>query len=160
MTLRERLGADLKDALRAHDDVRLRTIRGLTAAFQTAEIARRGGDNAGALGEADETALLQKQAKQRRESIAQFDAAGRDDLAAREREELAVLEGYLPAMLSDDEIRTVVAEIARAAGADGPAAMGKVMGPAMARLRGQADGARVQEIVKETLATAAAGGPA
>lgn len=151
MSLRQTLLADLKDAMRARDDVRLRTIRSLQAALQQAEIARRQGGTA-TLDEAEETAIVQKQAKQRRESIAQFEAAGRADLAAKEAEELAMIEAYLPQMMGDDEIRAVVARIVAATDAPGPAAMGRVMGAVMAELRGRADGRRVQELVREALA--------
>ncbi|MBE2185763.1 MAG: GatB/YqeY domain-containing protein [Rhodothermales bacterium] len=151
MTLRERLAADLKDALRARDEVRLRSIRALNAALQSAEIARRV-DGTATLSDDEVLAVVQKQAKQRRESIAQFETAGRADLVATEQEELAVLEAYLPQQLSDEQIQAVVAEIVRDAGAAGPQAMGKVMGAAMARLRGQADGSRVQAAVKAALA--------
>lgn len=150
MTLRERLANDLKDALRARDEVRLRSIRALNAALQSAEIARREGGTA-TLTDEDVLAVVQKQAKQRRESIAQFEAAGRNDLVATEQEELEVIEAYLPKQLTDEQIQAVVAEIVRDAGASGPQAMGKVMGAAMARLRGQADGARVQAAVKAAL---------
>lgn len=151
MTLRERLSADLKDALRARDEVRLRSIRALSAALQTAEIARREGGTA-TLSDDDVLAVVQKQAKQRRESIAQFETAGRADLVATEQEELDVLEAYLPQQLSDEQIQAAVAEIVAATGASGPQAMGRVMGAAMARLRGQADGSRVQAAVKAALA--------
>ncbi len=150
MTFLDKLQADLKDAMRARDDVRLRTIRQLRSALQSAEIARREGGTA-TLSEADVLAVVQKQAKQRRESIAQYQAAGRDDLRAREADELAVLETYLPQPLSDDDIRQAVRAIAAEVGATGPADMGRVMGPAMAALRGRADGRRVQEIVREAL---------
>lgn len=150
MTLLERLNDDLKDAMRSRDDVRLRTIRSLRSALQSAEIARREG-GAATLTDDEIAAVLQKQAKQRRESIAQFEQAGRDDLRQREVEELAVIEAYLPRQMDDDEIRAVVREVVAAAGAAGPGDIGKVMGPAMGRLRGKADGRRVQEIVRETL---------
>lgn len=151
MTLSERLASDLKDAMRARDDARLRALRGLTAALKSAEIDGRTSGK-GALDEAGVLAVVQKQAKQRRESIAQFDAAGRDDLSAVEREELAVIDAYLPQQLSDDDIAAVVREIVASVGAAGPSDMGKVMGPTMARLRGQADGGRVQAAVKAALA--------
>lgn len=149
-SLEQTLSSHLKDAMRARDDVRLRTIRSLRAALKDREIAgRRGG--AGALTADDELAVLQKQAKQRQDSIAQFESAGREDLAQREREELAVIESYLPAALSEDEIRSVVQEVVRSSGAEGPADIGKVMGPAMKALRGRADGRMIQQIAREEL---------
>lgn len=151
MTLRDRLNADVKDAMRARDQARLLTLRSLTAALQQAEIAQRQGGSA-TLDDAAVLAVVQKQAKQRRESAAQFDAAGRTDLADAERAELALIEAYLPAQASDDDIRAEIARVVSEIGASGPAAMGRVMGPAMAALKGRADGTRVQALVKEALA--------
>ena len=153
--LKDRLNEDLKAAMRAKDDVRLRTIRSIRAALMEREIEQRQGGTA-TLTEEQEMAVLQKQAKQRRDAIEQVAAAGREDLAAREREELAVIEAYLPQQLADDEIRSVVREVAAAAGASSMREMGKVMGPAMERLRGRADGRRVQEIVREVLSSGGA----
>lgn len=150
MPLLDRLNDDLKTAMRARDDVRLRTIRSLRSALQQAEIARRQGGTA-TLDEAEALAVVQKQAKQRREAIEQFRAAGRDDLVAKEQEELTVLESYLPAALGDDEIRSVLRGLAAEVGASTPADIGRLMAPAMQRLRGQADGRRVQELAREVL---------
>ncbi len=152
-TLAEQLTTDLKDAMRAKDPVRLRTIRSLRAALKEKEIEMRQGGVA-TLTEEDSLAVVQKQAKQRRDAIAQYEAAGREDLAQKEREELAVIESYLPKQLSDDEIRTVVDGIIAATGAASMSDMGKVMGPAMQQLRGRADGRRVQEIVRARLSGA------
>lgn len=101
--------------------------------------------------EEDETAVVQRQAKQRRDSIAQFRAAGREDLASKEEAELAILEGYLPAQASDDQIASVVAGVIVRTGAAGPESMGRVMGEAMKALRGQADGNRVRAAVEKAL---------
>lgn len=150
MTLSERLTADLKDAMRARDEVRLRTLRSLRSALQTAEIAQRQ-DGQATLSDDDVLAVLLKQAKQRRESIDQFEQAGRADLATREQDELAVIESYLPRQKSDDEIEAVVRTVVAETGASGPGDLGKVMGPVMGRLRGQADGRRVQEAVRRVL---------
>ena len=146
MSLRERLSQDMKDALRAGETVRLGAIRMLSAALLDREKEGRGMPS-----EADETAIVQRQAKQRRDSIEQFRAAGRDDLAEKEEAELVVIEQYLPAQLSDDEIARVVAEVVAGAGATGPEAMGRVMGEAMKQLRGQADGNRVRAAVEHAL---------
>ena len=150
MTLRERLGADIKDAMRARDALRLLTLRGLSAAIQRAEIDQRQGGEA-TLDEATVLAVVQKQAKQRRESAAQYDAAGRAELADVERAELVLIESYLPTQASDDDIRAEIARIVAETGASGGAAMGRVMGPAMAALKGRADGTRVQAFVREAL---------
>ncbi len=150
MTLRDRLTADVKDAMRARDQPRLLTLRSLTAALQQAEIAQRQGGTA-TLDDASVLAVVQKQAKQRRESAAQFDAAGRTDLADAERAELAIIEGYLPEQATDDDIRAEIARVLADTGASGAAAMGRVMGPVMAALKGRVDGTRVQALVREAL---------
>ncbi len=147
MSLRDRLNDEMKGAMRAGDRVRLGAIRLLSAALLEKEKEGRGA----AVTEADETAIVQKQAKQRRDSIAQFREAGRDDLADKEAAELAIIEEYLPAQVSDEEIDAVVRRIVAETGAAGPQAMGRVMGPAMGALRGQADGNRVRAAVERAL---------
>jgi uncharacterized protein len=129
MSLRDRLNDEMKGAMRAGDRVRLGAIRMLSAALLEKEKEGKGT----AVSEADETAIVQKQAKQRRDSIAQFREAGRDDLAEKEAAELAIIEEYLPAQVSDEEIDAVVARIA------------------MGALRGQADGNRVRAAVERAL---------
>ncbi len=148
--LKDRISEDLKDAMRARDEVRLRTLRSLRAALLEREIAERTG---GVAELSDEQALsvLQKQAKQRRDSIEQFVGAGREDLAENERQELAIIESYLPKQLSDDEIREELRKIIAEVGASSAAEIGKVMGPAMQRLKGKADGMRIQMIARELL---------
>lgn len=148
--LRERLSRDQETALREKDPVRLRTIRSLRAAIQIQEIEKRS--------ELDDEAILAvlvKQAKQRRDAIEQFQKGGRSDLVSQELAELSVIESYLPAQLSDDEIeatiRGIVGEIVEETGSSDRAAMGKVMGLAMAKLRGVADGKRVQEIARRII---------
>ncbi len=138
--------------MRARDEVRLRTIRSLRTALKEKEISERQG-GAAELSEDQELAILQKQAKQRQDSIDQFVAAGREDLAAREREELEVIRAYLPAALSEDEIRKIVRGIIDRTGAQALSDIGKVMGPAMQELRGRADGREVQRIVRQLLET-------
>ena len=150
MDLRTTLDQDLKDAMRAKDAVRLRTIRSLRAALLEREIDERQGGEA-RLTDAQVQAVLQKQAKQRRDAIAQFEAADRADLVAREREELDLIETYLPKQLGDDEIRDVVRAIIAETGASSMRDMGNVMGPAMQRLAGRADGKRVNAVVRELL---------
>jgi uncharacterized protein len=137
--LKDRLEHDLKDAMRARDQIRLLTIRSLIAAILNRE--KEGGAT---LSEDDLTAVVQKQAKQRRDSIEQFEGAGREELAQRERDELAIIERYLPAQLSDDDIRRVIHEIIVRSGATSRKDLGRVMGEAMSELRGRADGNRVR----------------
>ena len=148
--LKERLQSDLKEAMKARDEVRLRTVRFLRAAVMAREIEFRTGGT-GDIPESEALAVLQKQAKQRRDSIDQFESAGREDLKKIEVEELAIIEAYLPAQLSEAEIRTTVETIVKETGADSMRDMGKVMGPAMAKMKGLADGKLVQEAVKSVL---------
>jgi hypothetical protein len=150
--LRERLERDQETAMREKDPVKLRTIRSLRAAIQTQEIANRGSQGR-ALDEEAVLAILAKQAKQRRDSIEQFRKGGRSDLVSQELAELMVIESYLPSQLSDEEIESSIREIVIDVGATGPSSMGKVMGAAMERLRGVADGKRVQEIVRKVIGT-------
>ncbi|MDQ7029127.1 MAG: GatB/YqeY domain-containing protein [Ardenticatenia bacterium] len=147
MSLKAQLQSDLKAAMKAGDTVKRNTVRLLLSAIHNAEI-----DKGGELTEQDVVVLLQKQAKQRRESIEQYRKAGRQDLVQEEAAELAVIESYLPRMLGEEEIRQEALAQIEAVGATGPKDMGKVMGPLMAKLRGRADGALVQRVVRELLA--------
>lgn len=149
MSIKERLDGDLKNAMRARDAARLSTIRSLRAAIQKREIEARA--SGGELSEEDILGILQKEAKQRRESISQFESAGRTDLVANEKAELVIIEEYLPQQMSDDELIEQIRRIVADVGATSMADIGKVMGPAMAQLRGQADGKRVQQVVKDLL---------
>ena len=146
MSLKERIASDLRDALRAGDKTRLGAVRMLQAGITEKEKS-----GAGPLTEADYLAVVQKQAKQRRDAAEQFRAAGRADLADREEAELAVIEGYLPAQLSDEEVERVVHEVVARTGATSMKDMGRVMGEAMSALKGQADGRRVQAAVRARL---------
>ena len=149
-TIDERLAEDLIEAMRARDDVRLRTIRSLRAALKEKEISERHG-GAASLSDDQAIAVIQKQSKQRQDAIEQFEAAGREDLVQRERDELDVIKQYLPEAVTADEIRAVVQRIVSASGARELKDIGKVMGPAMQELRGRADGRLVQQIVREEL---------
>ncbi|HEX2507858.1 MAG TPA: GatB/YqeY domain-containing protein [Miltoncostaeaceae bacterium] len=144
--LAERLDSDLKDAMRAGEKVRLGTIRRARAALKNAEI-----ENRGALGDDATVKVLRGLVKQHRESIEQFRAGGRDDLVARESEEMAVLEGYLPAQMDEAAITAVVTEVIASEGASGPGDLGRVMKAAMARMGGQADGKKVRTIAQRLL---------
>ncbi len=149
-TLRDRLRNDLRDAMRARDALRRNTIRMLEAAIKNAEIERRQKNTD--LAEADVLAILQRQVKQRRDSIEQFEQGGRDDLAEKERAEIAVIETYLPQQLSREQVLERARAVAEQVGASGPGDRGKVMGPLMRELRGIADGAMVNAVVGELLA--------
>ena len=146
-TLSERLAADMKEAMRARDKTRLGAIRMIRTAVTEREKA-----GAGDVTDADVLAVVTKQAKQRRDSVAQYEAAGRDDLAATERAELEVVEQYLPAQATDAEVEAAVARVVAETGAASMADMGRVMGPAMKALGASADGARVQAAVRAALA--------
>lgn len=149
--LKEQLNKDLKTAMLAKDRVKTGTIRLLRAALLEKEIEMREGGHAEVPDDVN-MAVLQKQAKQRRDSIDQYEKAGREDLAATEREELAVIEHYLPEQLSEEDVRNVVQSIVEElGGALSMADMGRVMGPAMGKLKGKADGRLVQSVVKELL---------
>ncbi len=145
--LKDRVTEDMKAAMRARDALRLGTIRLLLAACKQKEI-----DERIELDDAMVVALVDKLIKQRKDSISQFSAAGRTDLADKESAELLVLEGYLPARLSADQVVAEVARLVAELGASGPGDMGKVMAAAKQRLAGNADMAQVSAAVKQALA--------
>lgn len=142
----ERLARDLQDAMRSRDTVRLGAVRMLQAAITQEEKKGTGPLTDDAL-----VAVVQRQAKQRRDSIQQFTEAGRDDLAQKEADELAWIEQYLPAQASDEDIHRIVHEIVQRTGATGMQDMGRVMGAAMAELKGIARGDRVKAVVEQLL---------
>lgn len=146
MSLKEKLQADLWDAMRQKDEVRKSTIRLALAAITNAEVAQRKD-----LDDPEVLALLAKEAKHRQESIQQFRQGGRDDLVAQEEAELGVLETYLPRQLSREEIVTRAQATIEALGATGMDQMGLVMKSLMQELRGQADGNLVNQVVRELL---------
>lgn len=145
--LKQAIKDAMKDAMRAKDKARLGTIRLILADLGRIEV-----DERTELDDARVLAVLDKMNKQRRDSIEQYEAAGRDDLAAVEREEMEVIATFLPAALSEDEIDTLVSEAINEAGASGMADMGKVMGLLKPRLQGRADMGAVSKTVKAKLA--------
>ena len=147
----DRVKQDLTDAMKAQDDVRRRALRSLRAALANKEIAKRRAGADSSLEEQEELAVVQKQVKQRRDSIEQYEEADRDDLAQKEREEIEVLEDYLPDRLSDEELAERLDAIIDDVGATSMADMGPVMGRAMDELRGRVDGNRVREMVQDRL---------
>ena len=147
MTLKARITEDMKDAMRAKDSARLSTIRMLLAAIKQREV-----DERIELTDADVLGVIEKMLKQRRDSIAQFEAGKREDLAAIERAELAVLQAYLPQQLTAAEIDTLIAEAIAATGAAGLAGMGKVMAALKPKLAGRADIGTVSARIKARLA--------
>ncbi|MFY0683100.1 MAG: GatB/YqeY domain-containing protein [Balneola sp.] len=150
MALKEQILDDLKTAMKAKDKDRLQVLRSLKAKLQEKEIAERK-DGEATLSEEQSIAVLMKAAKQRKESITQFEEGDRQDLADKEKVELAIIEEYLPKMMSEDEVREFVTKKISDLGASGPQDMGKVMGPIMGALKGKADGGLVSRIVKEEL---------
>lgn len=148
MPLKQQLTEDMKAAMKAGDKERLATIRLVNAAIKQKEV-----DERVELDDAAVLAVLEKMVKQRKDSIAQYQAAGREDLAAAEQAELAVIQAYLPAPLSEAEIDAAIqAAIAEAGAGAGPQAMGKVMGLLKPRLAGRADMGVVSQRLKAALA--------
>ena len=147
----DRVKEDLTQAMKDQDEVRRRALRSLRAALANKEIEQRGEGTESTLGTQEELAVVQKQVKQRRDSIEQYEEAGRDDLVQKEREEIEVLEDYLPDRLSDEELAERIDAIIEEVGATSMADMGLVMGRAMEELRGRVDGNRVRKRVQNAL---------
>ncbi|MCY7318409.1 MAG: GatB/YqeY domain-containing protein [Ramlibacter sp.] len=147
MSLKERIIEDMKAAMRARDSERLGTIRLLTAAMKQKEV-----DERIELDDVAVIAILDKMLKQRKDSIEAFEKAARQDLADKEIAEVKLLQAYLPARLSPDEVAAEVRAIVAELGAKGPGDMGKVMGAVKARLAGKADMGQVSAAVKAALA--------
>ena len=147
MGLKEKITEDMKAAMRARDAQRLGAIRLLTAAIKQKEV-----DERIELDDAQVQAIIDKMIKQRRDSISQFETGGRQDLADAEKSELAVLAEYMPAALSDDEVRAEVAAAVASTGAAGPQDMGRVMAVLKPKLAGRADMTSVSGLVKSALA--------
>ena len=148
MSLKDRIGEDIKSAMKAKDKIRLETVRSIKKVILEKEVALRpkGQDS---LTEEQEIEVLSQQAKQRRDSIEQYRNGGREDLAEKEAQELAIIETYLPKQLSDEEINSILDEIITSVGATTAKDLGKVMGVAMKQLKGKADGKKIQALVKE-----------
>ena len=154
MSLLEQLDQDLKAAMLAQDDVRKRTLRSVKTACSNALVEKRG--DAGpdtALTDDEVLKVIAKQAKQRRELIAEFSKAGRTDLVAPEQEELAVLMSYLPQPLDQEAIEAILRQVISETGASRPADLGLVMRSAMPRLQGKADGKIVNELARALLSS-------
>ncbi|MGC4058740.1 MAG: GatB/YqeY domain-containing protein [Chitinophagaceae bacterium] len=149
MSLEQKVMDQLKEAMKAKDEAALRTLRAIKSAILNEKTSE---GFSGTIDEAGELKLLQKLAKQRKDSLDIFVQQHREDLAAKEREELAIIERFLPAQMSTEELRAAVEAIIVQTGAAGPGDMGKVMGVASKQLSGKADGKAISEMVKQILA--------
>jgi uncharacterized protein len=150
MSLKERITEDIKLAMKAKDKIRLETVRSIKKAVLDKEVSVRPAGQE-SLTESQEVELLVQLAKQRRDSIAQYQQAQRPDLADQEAQELAILEEYLPQQMSEAEVGQAIDAIIAQVGATSLKDLGKVMGPAMQQLKGKADGKLVQDWVKAKL---------
>lgn len=146
MDLSARLAEDMKQAMKDKDKVRLSVIRMIRSAVKNREI-----ELGKTLEESEVQAVISRELKQRKDSLQAFESAGRSDLVAEAEAEIAILTEYLPKQLSEAEIREIATQVMNEVGATGKADTGKVMGPLMSRLRGQADGKLVQSVVAELL---------
>ncbi len=148
MGLEQQIMAEMKDAMKAKDEATLRGLRAIKAEIIKAKTEPGAG---GEIDEVTEQKFLQKMMKQRRDSLEIFEKQGRNDLAVKEKEEMAVIEKFLPKQLTEAEIKTIVSSIISETGASTAADMGKVMGLASKQLAGKADGKTISGIVKELL---------
>ncbi len=148
MALESRIMEEIKTAMKAKNEAELRTLRAIKSAILLEKTSGSGTE----MTEADELKMLQKLAKQRRDSLDIFQQQNREDLAAKEREELAIIERFLPKPLTQEELEAALKDIIAQVGAASPADMGKVMGVASKQLAGKADGKAISETVKRLLA--------
>ena len=148
MNLEQKIMPELKAAMLAKDEKSMRALRAIKAAIIVAKTAEGAG---GELKEEDEVKLLQKLVKQRKDSLDIFTQQNRPDLAEKEKEEIEVIERFLPKQLSADELKEEIQKIIAETGASSPADMGKVMGAANKQLAGRADGKTISSVVKELL---------
>jgi uncharacterized protein YqeY len=148
--MREKINADLKEAMKAGEKDRVSTLRLINAAIKSADIeARPSGKDK--IADAEILGVLAKMIKQRRDSIEQYRAGGRQDLVDKEAAEIRVIEGYLPKQMGEAEVKVAIAAMIKEVGAQGPKDMGKVMGALKARYAGQMDFGKASAAVKELL---------
>lgn len=150
MDIKEQIINDMKIAMKKKDTLKLQVLRSLKSKLMEKEISERKEGEA-TLSDEQAIGVLMKAAKQRKESIDQFESGGREDLAEKEKSELKIIESYLPEMMNDDEIRDIVKEKIDQLNASGLQDMGKVMGVVMSELKGKAEGSKISAIVKEEL---------
>lgn len=151
MSLQQDILSDLKKAMKAKQQDRLRVLRSIKAALLEREISERKGGEKTELNDEQVIEVLMKAAKQRKDSIEQYKEGGREELAEQEEEELEIIESYLPEMMSEDEVRDAARKKIDQMGASDMSDMGKVMGALMGELKGKAEGAVVSKVVKEEL---------
>ncbi|NQW29636.1 MAG: GatB/YqeY domain-containing protein [Ignavibacteria bacterium] len=149
MSLTETINAHIKEAMLAGEKLRLETLRSIRALIIEFEKSGVGRD----MNPDDELSLLNSAAKKRKDAISQYNEVGRLEAAQKEREELVIIQQYLPEQLSEADIRKAIQDVISTIGATGPADMGKVMGGAMKQLKGKADGTLIQTLVKELLSS-------
>ena len=147
--LRERFSADLKQAIKAKDPLRVSTLRLITAAIKDRDIAARSEDNMDGVPDAEILAILGKMIKQRQESARAYDEGGRLDLAEQERGEIAIIKDYLPRQMTEDEVRTAISRAIADTGAASVRDMGRVMAELKSRHPGKMDFARASAAVKD-----------
>ncbi len=150
MDLHTQIKEELKTAMKAHDAVKLRTVRSMLTAFMN-ELVATGHTPQNLLDDTGVLTVIKRLAKQRKDSIAQFETGGREDLAVVEREELVVLESYLPTLMSREEIKPIVEAKIAEIGTPDKSKMGMLIGSLMKELHGKADGADVKAVVEEVL---------
>jgi len=149
MNLEEKIMSEMKEAMKAKDEAALRSLRGIKAEIIKAKTEPGAG---GAINEEKETALLRRMVKQRRDSLDIYKQQNRPDLAQKEQEELDVIEKFLPAQMTDEDLKALIKVIIQQTGASSPGDMGKVMGVATKQLAGKAEGKAISAAVKELLA--------
>ena len=150
MSLHEQIKGELKEAMKAKDDAKLRTVRSMLTAFTNESVAT-GGTPQDMLDDEAVLGVIKRLAKQRKESIVQYEAADRNDLAEPEKEELTILEAYLPQMMSQEDIKPIVEAKISEMGEVDKSKMGMVIGAVMKELAGKADGGDVKAVVEELL---------
>jgi uncharacterized protein len=148
MGLEQKIMTDLKAAMLAKDEIALRSLRAIKAAILLAKTSEGA---SGELKEDEEIKLLQKLVKQRKDSLEIYEQQNRADLAQKEKEEIGIIEKFLPAQLSNEELKAIISKIITDTGASSPADMGKIMGVATKQLAGKADGKTISALVKELL---------
>ena len=146
MELKDRIDSECKTALKSGEKIKVSTLRMILAEVKNAEIAKRGD-----LSEEELLAVVAREARKRKESIEEFGRGGREDLVAKESEELAIIQAYLPEQMYDGEVRSIVEETIKEVGATSSGDLGKVMGKLMPKIKGKADGKKVNQMVREML---------